>query len=54
MKRSAGEIPRDYGPFPSIDHVHGVTYDGQHVRFAAGEKVSALDPASGKTLRSSE
>jgi hypothetical protein len=19
---------REYGPFPGIDHVHGVTYDG--------------------------
>ena len=32
--------------------MHGVTYDGQHVWFAAGDKLNALDPASGKTLRS--
>jgi glutamine cyclotransferase len=30
----------------------GVTYDGQHVWFAAGDKLNAFDPASGKTLRS--
>ncbi|TMH38314.1 MAG: glutamine cyclotransferase, partial [Betaproteobacteria bacterium] len=28
MKRSAAEIIREYGPFPSVDSVHGVTYDG--------------------------
>ena len=32
--------------------MHGVTYDGQHVWFAAGDKLNAFDPASGKTLRS--
>ena len=30
----------------------GVTYDGQHVWFAAGDKLNAFDPASGKMLRS--
>lgn len=52
MKRSAAEIIREYGPFPGIDSVHGVTHDGQQVWFASGDKLNALDPASGKTLRS--
>jgi len=52
MKRSAAEIVREYGPFPGANHVHGVTYDGRHVWFASGDKLNALDPASGKTLRS--
>ncbi|MFK4444754.1 glutamine cyclotransferase [Caballeronia udeis] len=52
MKRSAAEIIREYGPFPGVDHVAGVTYDGQHVWFASGDKLNALDPASGKPLRS--
>jgi glutamine cyclotransferase len=52
MNRSAAEIVREYGPFPGVDSVHGVTYDGQHVWFAAGDKLHAFDPASGKTLRS--
>jgi len=52
MKRSKAEIVREYGPFPGVDKVNGVTYDGQHVWFASGDKVNALDPASGKTLRS--
>ena len=49
MKRSAAEIVREYGPFPGVDRVNGVTYDGQHVWFASGDKLNAFDPASGKT-----
>jgi glutamine cyclotransferase len=52
MRRSAAEIVREYGPFPGADHVHGVTHDGQHVWFAAGDKLIAFDPAGGKTVRS--
>jgi glutamine cyclotransferase len=52
MKRSTAEIVREYGPFPGIDAVHGVTHDGERVWFASGDKLNALDPASGKTVRS--
>ncbi|SAL62860.1 glutamine cyclotransferase [Caballeronia choica] len=52
MNRSAAEIVSEYGPFPGVDHVAGVTYDGEVVWFASGDKLNALDPASGKTLRS--
>jgi glutamine cyclotransferase len=52
MKQSAAEILREYGPFPGVDRVNGVTYDGQRVWLAAADKLHALDPASGKTLRS--
>jgi glutamine cyclotransferase len=51
MNRSKAEILREYGPFPGADHVHGVTYDGERVWFASGDKLSAFDPASGKMLR---
>jgi glutamine cyclotransferase len=52
MKRSAAEILLEHGPFPGVDGVHGVTYDGQNVWFASGDKLNALDPASGSTVRS--
>jgi glutamine cyclotransferase len=52
MKRSTAEIVHEYGPFPSADHVHGVTYDGQQVWFASGDKLNAFDPASGQAVRS--
>jgi len=52
MKKSAAEIIQEYGPFPGVDQVGGVTYDGRQVWFAGGGKLGAFDPASGKTLRS--
>jgi glutamine cyclotransferase len=52
MRRSTAEIIREYGPFPGNDNVGGVTYDGQQVWFAAGDRLNAFDPASGKLLRS--
>jgi glutamine cyclotransferase len=51
MKRTAAEIVHEYGPFPGVEAVHGLTYDGQHVWFASGDRLNQLDPASGKTLR---
>jgi outer membrane protein assembly factor BamB len=52
MKSSTAEILREYGPFPGVDTIHGLTWDGRQVWFASGEKLNALDPKSGKTLRS--
>jgi len=54
MKHSAADILREYGPFPDIKQVAGVTFDGQHVWFASGDKINALDPKSGKVQRSIE
>src|SRR5499425_1324809 len=52
MKRAAAEIIREYGPFSGVNNVGGVTYDGRQVWFASGDKLNALDPASGKMVRS--
>ena len=51
MKRSTAEIICEYGPFPGVDSVHGVSFDGQHVWFASGERLNALNPDSGKPTR---
>lgn len=51
MNKSPAEIIREYGPFPGVEGVHGVSYDGDKVWFASGDKLNALDPASGKTVR---
>ena len=48
MKRSNAEIVREYGPFPDLDTVHGVTFDGQQVWFAGGGTLNAIDPESGE------
>src|ERR1700733_12405617 len=52
MNRSTADIVRKYGPFSGADSVNGVTYDGKNVWFASGDKLNALDPASGKIVRS--
>jgi glutamine cyclotransferase len=52
MQHSNAEIVREYGPFPGIDRVNGVTYDGQQVWFASGDSLNAFDPASGEMRRS--
>jgi glutamine cyclotransferase len=52
MKQSSAEILREYGPFPGVENVHGVSFDGQHVWFASGARLNALDPDSGAVVRS--
>ena len=52
MRRAKAEILREYGPFPGVSHVHGVSFDGARVWFATGDKLSALDPETGETVRS--
>jgi hypothetical protein len=50
MKPKPAEILREYGPFPEIDGVHGVSFDGQRVWFASGDRLNALDPESGEIV----
>src|SRR5579862_2735037 len=52
MQHSNAEIVREYGPFPGIERVHGVTCDGEQVWFATGDALRAFDPASGEMRRS--
>lgn len=47
MKHTSAEILREYGPFPGVDNVAGVTFDGERVWFASGDRLNALDPDSG-------
>lgn len=52
MKQIAAEILREYGPFEGVEQIGGVTFDGQRVWIAAGDRLDAFDPASGETVRS--
>jgi glutamine cyclotransferase len=52
MKRSTAHILREYGPFTGVERVNGVTFDGEKVWFAAGDRLVSLDPDSGETARS--
>ena len=51
MNKSTAEIVREYGPFQGAEQVNGVTYDGQNVWFASGDRLNAFDPSSGKMQR---
>ena len=51
MKRATAEIIREYGPFPGVERVAGVSYDGQNVWFASGEQLNSLDPGRGEVQR---
>jgi glutamine cyclotransferase len=50
MKRTAATIIREY-TFPDVTTVHGVSFDGANVWFAAGETLNAFNPESGKIVR---
>lgn len=52
MKATAAEIICEYGPFPGVEGVHGVSYDGRQVWFASGDKLNAFDPENGNLVRS--
>jgi glutamine cyclotransferase len=52
MKHAAAEIVREYGPFPLAegDGIGGVTFDGERVWFASGDRINALDPNTGEVV----
>lgn len=52
MKQAPAEIIREYGPFPNVAQIGGVTYDGKRVWFAVGDRLESLDPDSGETTGS--
>src|SRR3954467_7669766 len=45
------EIVREYGPFPGEPPINGVSFDGQRVWCATGEKLRSFDPATGESGR---
>lgn len=45
------EIVREYGPFPGVTQVHGVSYDGRRVWAATGAQLLAIDPERGEVTR---
>ena len=51
MKRSKANVIREFDSFPGVERVHGVTYDGQQVWMATGERLLAVDPSNGKSKR---
>jgi glutamine cyclotransferase len=52
MKRTSALIEREYGPYPDVDRVGGVTYDGARVWIAAHDALRAIDPDTGALVDS--
>ena len=52
MSRARAEIIQEFGPFEDSSRVNGVSYDGRNVWLATGDKLKAVDPDSGKVMRS--
>lgn len=52
MKKITAEILNEFGPFPGVAAVHGVSFDGEKVWFASGDKLNVMDPNSGNIDRS--
>jgi glutamine cyclotransferase len=52
MSRSSADVIAEYRPFEDTARVGGVTYDGRQIWCAAGGRLNAVDPESGKVLRS--
>jgi streptogramin lyase len=38
------EVVAEYGPFPGIDQIHGVTHDGRNAWIAVGDRLQAVAP----------
>ncbi|OBY88234.1 glutamine cyclotransferase [Pseudomonas sp. AU11447] len=47
-KQSPAEVLQEYGPYPGVETVAGVTWDGERVWIATGDHLQRLDPASGE------
>ena len=52
LKRSPAEIIRELGPFAGVSQIGGVSFDGDRVWIAAGDRLLAVDPTSGAVQRS--
>ena len=52
MKVEVAEIIGELGPFADAGRVNGVSYDGEQVWFASGDRLNAVDPVSGRLKRS--
>jgi glutamine cyclotransferase len=51
MKKSNAEVIREYGPFENVAKIGGVTFDGEQVWIATGDRLQAVDPVSGQAGR---
>ncbi|SDB15511.1 Vgb family protein [Bauldia litoralis] len=50
MKHSTADLLAEYGPFPGVNSIGGVTFDCKRVWFASGDRLNALDPRTGEIV----
>ncbi|MEQ8697535.1 MAG: glutamine cyclotransferase [Bauldia litoralis] len=50
MKQSTADLLAEYGPFPGVNSIGGVTFDSKRVWFASGDRLNALDPGTGEIV----
>ena len=51
VSAARAEVIREYGPFPGVDNVGGVTFDGSSAWIAVGTHLQAFDPVTGEPGR---
>jgi glutamine cyclotransferase len=51
MNKTTATLIREYGPFPGVTQVGGITYDGENIWLAGGDKLVAVDPENGTAVR---
>jgi glutamine cyclotransferase len=51
MKKSTAEVIREYGPFENVAKIGGVTFDGEQVWIATGDRLQSVDPRTGQAGR---
>ncbi len=49
--KAKAEVVREYGPFSEGGKVNGVTYDGESVWLATGDRLQSFEPESGASTR---
>ncbi|TFZ01243.1 hypothetical protein [Ramlibacter rhizophilus] len=45
---TAAQVVQEWGPFEGAERIHGITHDGRQVWAATGERLIAIDPATGR------
>jgi outer membrane protein assembly factor BamB len=51
MKKAVAKVVREFGPFEGKPNVGGITFDGQQVWAAVGDRIQAIDPETGEAGR---
>src|SRR6266699_2046397 len=49
-KPRQAEILREYGPYPGMNQIHGVTFDGEYLWQIADARIQKVDPRSGEVV----